>query len=91
VPVGGAGMGAVGMDGMHPEQVAAGLRALAAEARAGAARVAAVESVRWRSIAAERFRAALRHEAALGRRCADLLDSAAAAFAAHARAIGDGR
>jgi len=76
------------MDGMHPEHCAARLRVLAGQARATAARVAAVEAVEWRSLAADRFREALLREAALGRHCADLLDAAAGAFAAHARALG---
>ena len=76
------------MDGMQLEQRAAQLRALAEETRAGAARVAALDAVRWKSLAANRFRAALQREAALGRRCADALDTAARAAAAHARAVG---
>jgi len=76
------------MDGTHPEQCAARLRVLAGQAREGAARVAAVEAVQWRSLAADRFRAALRHEAAVGRQCADALEAAAVAFARHARALG---
>jgi hypothetical protein len=46
-----------------------------------------VDAVDWHSLAAHRFRAALRHEAELGRRCADALDDAARAFALHARAV----
>jgi len=44
--------------------------------------------VTWHSLAAERFRAALRREALHGRRCADDLDAAGRALAAHARAVG---
>jgi len=76
------------MDGMGSEGCATRLQALAQEARAATARVAAVDAIDWRSSAAERFRAALRHEAALGRQCADLLDAAAGAYARHARALG---
>jgi hypothetical protein len=89
VPVGGAGRESA-MDGTYVQDCARQLGALAREAAAAAARVAAVDAVEWRSVAAERFRAALQHEAALGRQCAQLLDEAAAAFAAAARAITPG-
>jgi len=76
------------MDATHLAHCAAQLHTLAAEARAGAARVAAEQGVTWHSLAAERFRAALRREALHGRRCADDLDAAGRALAAHARAVG---
>jgi hypothetical protein len=79
------------MDGAHLARCAARLHALAEEARGEAARVAATDAVAWRSVAADRFRVALRQEAVLGRRCAEALDAAAQAFAAHARAIGSAR
>ncbi|HEY6797212.1 MAG TPA: hypothetical protein VI248_21270 [Kineosporiaceae bacterium] len=75
------------MDGVQLQRCAAELYALADEARGEAARVGAVERVEWRSLAADRFRAVLRREALVGRRCADVLDDAARAVAAHARAI----
>jgi hypothetical protein len=76
------------MDVMHLERCASQLHLLAGEARAGAVRVADVGAVEWRSLAADRFRALLHDEAARGRQCAELLEEAAQAFAAHARAIG---
>jgi hypothetical protein len=76
------------MDGMALEHRAAQLKALADEARAGAARVAAVDAVEWKSLAASHFRAALHDEAARGRECAELIEDAAQALAAHARAVG---
>jgi hypothetical protein len=74
------------MDATHLNHRAAELRALADETRRAAAIAAATDDVEWRSPAAQRFREALRHEADLTRRCADLLDDAAQALAAHARA-----
>jgi hypothetical protein len=75
------------MDATHLRHQAAELRGLAGEARRAAAMSAATQDVEWRSLAAERFREALRHEADLTLRCADLLDDAAQAMAAHARAV----
>jgi hypothetical protein len=75
------------MDEVQLTRCAVRLQALADEAREEAARVAAAEGVVWRSLAADRFRAALRREAVLGRLCAEALEAAARAFATHARAI----
>jgi hypothetical protein len=78
------------MDGHYLQDCARQLAALAQEAATAAGRVAAVDAVEWRSLAAERFRTALHHEAALGRQCAQLLEEAAGAFAASARAATSG-
>jgi uncharacterized protein YukE len=76
------------MDEVQFQRCAAALHALAEEVRGQAARVVAVQSAPWRSTAADRFRAVLGREAAAGRRCAEALDEAARAVAAHARAVG---
>jgi len=70
------------MDGIELQVCAAQLRALAEEVRARASSVAAVRSVPWRSLAADRFREALHDEAAYGLRCADVLDDAARSLVA---------
>lgn len=77
------------MDWTHLQRHVAELRELAETTRVAAARAAATEGVEWRSVAAERFRTALHREAGLTRRCADLLDDAARAMAAHVRAVQD--
>jgi hypothetical protein len=63
------------------------LRAMAETTRAAATTAAAATGVEWRSLAADRFRELLRHEAERTRRCADLLDTAADALARHAAAV----
>jgi hypothetical protein len=75
------------MDWTHLQRHAAELHELADRARTAAALATAVDGVEWRSVAADRFRSALANEAALTRRCADLLDDAGQALAAHARAV----
>lgn len=75
------------MDWTHLQRRAAELRELADATRRAAATAAATDGVEWRSVAAERFRTALYREAVLTRRCADLLEDAATAMAAHARAV----
>lgn len=75
------------MDGMELERHVAELRGLAEATRRAAARAAAADGVEWRSTAAQRFREVLAREATRTRRCADLLDDAAHALAAHVRAV----
>jgi hypothetical protein len=74
-------------DGTYLQDCVRQLAALRQEMTGAAARVAAVDAVAWRSLAADRFRAVLGAEAARARRCAALLDEAAAALAGHARAV----
>jgi hypothetical protein len=75
------------MDYLNLRRQVAELRDLADISRGAAARVAAADGVEWCSVAAERFRSALRAEAALTRHCAELLDAAAQAMAAHAQTV----
>ena len=75
------------MDDFEGRRHAAELRELAETTRRAAARAAAADGVQWRSVAADRFREALAREALRARRCADLLDDATQALAAHLRAV----
>jgi hypothetical protein len=75
------------MDGTYLQVCAARLHTLAEEARSAAAALATADDVAWQSLAAERFRGALAREASAGRHCGTLLDAAASALAAHARAV----
>jgi hypothetical protein len=64
------------------------LRALSDQTRRAAGETAAGRAVDWKSLAANKFRDLLDEEANRARRCAALLDEAADAVAAHARATG---
>jgi hypothetical protein len=78
------------MDGTDLDRQVAQLRHLAQEARDLAAHLVASGSVEWKSLAANRFRERLAFEAVLSRGCADRLDRAAGALAAHAVAVRSG-
>lgn len=75
------------MDVTQLQRNAAELHELAEQARQAAAAATATDAVEWRSVAADRFRESLHREAALARRCAELLDDAARAMAVHAQAV----
>jgi hypothetical protein len=78
------------VDGMDVDRQVAQLRQLAGEARDLATHLAASGAVEWKSLAANRFRERLGYEAVLSRGCADRLDRAAGALAAHALALRSG-
>jgi hypothetical protein len=78
------------VDGMELDRQVAQLRQLAQEARDLASHLVQGGSVEWKSLAANRFRERLGFEAVLSRGCADRLDRAAGALAAHALAVRSG-
>jgi hypothetical protein len=77
------------MEGV-PFAVGAGqLHRLGEEVRVVAAQLLAGAEVEWHSLAASAFRARLSEESLRVRRCADEVDAAAAALAAHGCALRD--
>jgi uncharacterized protein YukE len=75
------------MDVVDLRHCVTALHALAEQARQAAGQAASGADADWQSLAAARFREALAQEADRAGRCARLLDDAADALAAHARAV----
>jgi hypothetical protein len=78
------------VDGTHLRHQAAVLAELAGQARDAGRTASACAGVVWSSLAADRFREALMRQARWVHSCADLLDEASAALAAHAIAVDPG-